>query len=139
MSIGKQGPTRRTLLGAAAAGAALGALPSLIRPVAAADNEFKIGVFIPLSGPASLFGPSSRACAELAAGEVNKNGGILGRSVKLIPTDAGGPPAESAKSAVRLMLERQGRSVYRHARQRHARGAGVDHQRQGPLHLHAGL
>jgi urea transport system substrate-binding protein len=105
MSIGKQGPTRRTLLGAAAAGAALGALPSLIRPVAAADNEFKIGVFIPLSGPASLFGPSSRACAELAAGEVNKNGGILGRSVKLIPTDAGGPPAESAKSAVRLMLE----------------------------------
>ncbi len=105
MANEKRGLTRRTILGTAAAGAAFGALPGLMRPVAAAGNEFKIGLFIPLSGPASLFGPSSRACAELAAGEINKNGGILGRSVKLIPTDAGGPPAESAKSAVRLMLE----------------------------------
>jgi urea transport system substrate-binding protein len=104
MTIRKQGLSRRTFIGAAVAGTAFGALPTLIRPAAAAD-EFKIGLFIPLSGPASLFGPSSEACAELAAGEVNKRGGILGRSVKLIPTDAGGPPAESAKSAVRLMLE----------------------------------
>ncbi len=104
MAIQKQGPTRRTLLGAAAAGAAFGALPGLIRPAAAAD-EFKIGLFIALSGPASLFGPTQRASAELAAEEVNKAGGILGRQIKLIPTDAGGPPAESTKSAIRLMLE----------------------------------
>jgi len=104
MTIQKLGPTRRTLLGAAAAGAALGTLPGLIRPAAAA-NEFKIGLFIALSGPASLFGPTQKACAELAAEEINKNGGILGRQIKLIPTDAGGPPAESTKSAIRLMLE----------------------------------
>ncbi len=104
MTIQKQGPTRRTLLSAAAAGAAFGTLPGLIRPAAAAD-EFKIGLFIALSGPASLFGPTQRACAELAAEEVNKAGGILGRQIKLIPTDAGGPPAESTKSAIRLMLE----------------------------------
>jgi ABC-type branched-subunit amino acid transport system substrate-binding protein len=104
MAIRKQGPTRRTLLGAAAAGAAFGTLPNLIRPAAAAD-DFKIGLFIALSGPASLFGPTQRACAELAAEEVNKAGGILGRQIKLIPTDAGGPPAESTKSAIRLMLE----------------------------------
>ena len=104
MTIQKQGPTRRTLLGAAAAGAAFGTLPGLIRPAAAAD-EFKIGLFIALSGPASLFGPTQRACAELAAEEINKAGGILGRQIKLIPTDAGGPPAESTKSAIRLMLE----------------------------------
>ncbi len=104
MAIQKQGPTRRTLLGAAAAGAAFGTLPGLIRPAAAAD-EFKIGLFIALSGPASLFGPTQRASAELAAEEVNKAGGILGRQIKLIPTDAGGPPAESTKSAIRLMLE----------------------------------
>ena len=104
MSIQKQGPTRRTLLAAAAAGAAFGTLPGLIRPAAAA-NEFKIGLFIALSGPASLFGPTQRACAELATEEVNKAGGILGRQIKLIPTDAGGPPAESTKSAIRLMLE----------------------------------
>jgi ABC-type branched-subunit amino acid transport system substrate-binding protein len=104
MTIQKQGPTRRTLLSAAAAGAAFGTLPGLIRPAAAAD-EFKIGLFIALSGPASLFGPTQRACAELAAEEVNKAGGIMGRQIKLFPTDAGGPPAESTKSAIRLMLE----------------------------------
>jgi hypothetical protein len=41
-------------------------MPGLIRPAAAA-NEFKIGLFIALSGPASLFGPTQCACAELAA------------------------------------------------------------------------
>jgi urea transport system substrate-binding protein len=104
MTMQKQGPTRRTLLGAAAAGAAFGTLPGLIRPAAAA-GEFKIGLFAALSGPASLFGPTQKACAELATEEINKAGGILGRQIKLIPTDAGGPPAESTKSAIRLMLE----------------------------------
>ncbi len=104
MSIRKQGLTRRTLLGATAGGVAFGALPGLIRPAAAAD-EFKIGLFIALSGPASLFGPTQKASAELATEEINKAGGILGRQIKLIPTDAGGPPAESTKSAVRLMLD----------------------------------
>jgi urea transport system substrate-binding protein len=104
MIVHKQGPTRRALLGAAAAGAAFGAMPGLIRPAAAA-GDFKIGLFIALSGPASLFGPTQKACAELATEEINKAGGILGRQIKLIPTDAGGPPAESTKSAIRLMLE----------------------------------
>jgi urea transport system substrate-binding protein len=104
MSIRKRGFTRRTLLGATARGVAFGALPGLIRPAAAAD-EFKIGLFIALSGPASLFGPTQKASAELATEEINKAGGILGRQIRLIPTDAGGPPAESTKSAVRLMLE----------------------------------
>ena len=66
MSIRKLGLTRRTLLGGAAAGAAFTALPGLIRPAAAAE-EFKIGLFAALSGPASLFGPTQKASAELAA------------------------------------------------------------------------
>ena len=104
MSIRKQGLTRRTLLGGAAAGVAFTAAPGLIRPAAAAD-EFKIGLFAALSGPASLFGPTQKAAAELATEEINKAGGILGKQIRLIPTDAGGPPAESTKSAIRLMLE----------------------------------
>ena len=71
----------------------------------AQPKEFKIGFFIALSGPAALFGPTQRACADLAAEKINKAGGIMGRPVKLLFTDAGGPPAETAKSAVRLMLE----------------------------------
>jgi urea transport system substrate-binding protein len=98
-------PARRTVLRAAAAGAALGLAPGALRRALAAAPEFKIGLFIPLSGPASLFGPTDQACAELAAEEINRAGGILGRKVVLLPTDAGGPPAETAKSAVRLMLE----------------------------------
>ena len=74
-------------------------------PVGAQGKEFKIGLFIALSGPAALFGPTQRACADLAAEELNKAGGIMGRQVKLFPADAGGPPAETAKSAIRLMLE----------------------------------
>jgi urea transport system substrate-binding protein len=79
-------------------------MPGLIRPAAAA-NEFKIGLFIALSGPASLFGPTQCACAELAAEQINEAGGFMGRQIKLLPTDAGGPPAETTKSAIRLMLE----------------------------------
>ena len=94
-------PARRRILTAAAGTAVLGA-GGFVRAQA---NDFKIGFFIALSGPASLFGPTQRACADLAAEKINKAGGIMGRPVKLIFTDAGGPPAETAKSAVRLMLE----------------------------------
>ena len=76
-----------------------------LRHARAQAKEFKIGFFIALSGPAALFGPTQRACADLAAEKINKAGGIMGRPVKLLFTDAGGPPAETAKSAVRLMLE----------------------------------
>lgn len=105
MTEGKFTLTRRTLLGAAAGGAALSFAPGLIRHAAAASKEFRIGVFVPLSGPASLFGPGNRAAAELGADEANKKGGILGRQIKLYVADAGGPPADTAKSAVRMMLE----------------------------------
>jgi ABC-type branched-subunit amino acid transport system substrate-binding protein len=105
MTHEKRGPTRRDFLAATAAGVALGSLPMLIRPAAAAAGEFKIGLFIALSGPASLFGPTQQACAELAAEEINKKGGILGRPIKLFPADAGSTTAEAAKSAVRLMLD----------------------------------
>ena len=98
-------PARRTVLRAAAGAAALGLTPGFLRRAQAAGREFKIGLFIALSGPASLFGPTQKACAELGAAQINKAGGIRGRQVKLFPTDAGGPPAETAKSAVRLMLE----------------------------------
>ncbi len=94
-------PTRRRMLSAAAGTAVLGAGV----PAWAQAKEFKIGFFIALSGPAALFGPTQRACADLAREKINKAGGIMGRPVKLLFTDAGGPPAETAKSAVRLMLE----------------------------------
>ncbi len=96
-------PARRRILTAAAGTAVLGS--GYAGRAFAQPKDFRIGFFIALSGPASLFGPTQRACADLAAEKINKAGGILGRPVKLIFTDAGGPPADTAKSAVRLMLE----------------------------------
>jgi len=97
-------PSRRSVLGAAMGTAALGLAPGFIRGAAAAE-PFKIGLVIALSGPASLFGPTQKASAELATDEINKAGGIMGRQIKLFPIDGGGPPAESTKSVVRAMLE----------------------------------
>ena len=97
-------PARRRIL-SAAAGTTPCSSPASSASAFAQPKEFKIGFFIALSGPAALFGPTQRACADLAAEKINKAGGIMGRPVRLIFTDAGGPPAETAKSAVRLMLE----------------------------------
>ncbi|HVL59174.1 MAG TPA: substrate-binding domain-containing protein [Burkholderiaceae bacterium] len=93
---------RRRLLQAAAV--AVGTA-GIARHGAAQPKEFKVGMMIALSGPASLFGPTQRACAELAADQINQGGGIAGRPVRLLFADAGGPPADTARSAVRLMLD----------------------------------
>ena len=64
-------PSRRRILTAAASGAVLGGA-GILRPAFAQAKEFKIGFFIALSGPAALFGPTQKACAELAAEKINK-------------------------------------------------------------------
>ena len=86
--------TRRDFLGGTMGSIALGLAPGLIGSAQAAD-DFKIGLFYAQSGPASLFGPTQLASAQLAVDEVNKAGGIMGRQIKLFPTDAGGPPADT--------------------------------------------
>jgi urea transport system substrate-binding protein len=101
----RHAPSRRRILKAAAGTAVLGTQAVFVRGAFAQAREFKIGQLIALSGPASLFGPTQRACADLAAEKINKAGGILGRPVRLVYADAGGPPADTAKSVVRLMLE----------------------------------
>ena len=43
---------------------------------ALAASPIKVGILIPLSGPAGLFGPSSQNCAQMAVDEINAAGGI---------------------------------------------------------------
>jgi len=95
--------SRRSLLRAASFGALAIGAPSVVRTAFAADT-MKIGVLIADSGPAALFGPAQRAAAELGAATINTKGGILGRQVEIVFADAGAPPAEVSKSAVKLML-----------------------------------
>ncbi len=77
---------------------ALGGLPGLAR----AADKVKIAMMIPMSGPAALFGPSSRNCSELAAAEINSRGGLAGRQIELVFGDGGVPPAEATQAALKL-------------------------------------
>ncbi len=54
----------------------------------AAPDEYRIGMLIPMSGAAGLWGPSCLACATLAAEEWNRDGGCDGRRVGLSVIDA---------------------------------------------------
>ena len=67
-----------------------------------AADALKVAVMLPQSGPAGLFGPSTKACAELAAEHVNARGGVLGRKIELLFGDAGLPPAEASQAALKL-------------------------------------
>ncbi len=62
----------------------------------------KIGVLVPDSGPAGLFGPSTRNSATLAAEQINAAGGINGEVIELVFADVGVPPAEAAQAALKL-------------------------------------
>ena len=64
--------------------------------------EIKIGVLVPDSGPAGLFGPSTRNSAMLAAEQINAAGGINGEAIKILFADVGVPPAEATQAALRL-------------------------------------
>jgi ABC-type branched-subunit amino acid transport system substrate-binding protein len=67
-----------------------------------AADKVKVGILIPLSGPAGLFGPSCQNSATLAIEEINAAGGILGRQVEPLFADVGGPPADAVQAAQRL-------------------------------------
>lgn len=88
---------RRRFLQSAATAASVSALPQ-----AFAAAPIKVAVMLPQSGPSGLFGPSSRACAELAAQAINARGGVLGRPLELVFGDAGLAPAEAMQVALKL-------------------------------------
>ncbi len=62
-------------------------------------NLFVLGLFIPQSGPAGIWGPSCRACGELAVHEINLAGGISGLEVVPHIVDAGGNAHQTARTA----------------------------------------
>ena len=94
---------RRDLIKASIGAAVLAGVSSHwpTRAVLAAA-PLKVGILIPLSGPAGLFGPSCENCSRLAVEEINAAGGILGRAIEPIFADVGGPPADATKTALKL-------------------------------------
>jgi branched-chain amino acid transport system substrate-binding protein len=97
-------PTRRTVLKAATAGAALGTLgfPGLLRAQAA---SIKIGVLHPVSGFFSYSGTQSRAGAMMAIDEINAAGGIKsmgGAKLEPLLADAQSKPDVGAAEVEKL-------------------------------------
>ena len=59
-------------------------------------DTLDVAFVIPLSGPAGIFGPSCEACGRLATDEINADGGVLGRELRLSVVDGGESPARVA-------------------------------------------
>lgn len=66
-------------------------------------DRVAVGLFIPVSGAAGIWGPSCRSCAELAAAEINAHGGLQGREIVLRIVDAGRSGAEVAETAQEML------------------------------------
>jgi urea transport system substrate-binding protein len=84
------------------------------RPAAAAAARgpraaaaLRVGLLIPLSGPAGIWGPSAHKCATLAVDEINDGGGVLGREIRLVLSDAGRAP-DAVAAAARDLVEQHG-------------------------------
>ena len=76
--------TRRSLnLGVAASLAA----PVFSRVARAADDTIKIGMVLPMTGPAADSGKYALTGAKIALDRVNKSGGVLGKQVELVTED----------------------------------------------------
>lgn len=77
--------------------------PRRHRHASAQPNEIlRIGLAIPLQGPAGIFGPSCEAAAELCVEKLNQSG-VLGCRVEVEAIDAGAPPDQIASTVSNLI------------------------------------
>lgn len=72
-------------------------------PEADAQPALNVGLLVPTSGAAGIWGPSCIACARLAADELNAQGGIRGREVRLRVVDAASENAQLSAQTGELL------------------------------------
>jgi branched-chain amino acid transport system substrate-binding protein len=63
------------------------------------SDNFRVGLEAPLSGEQSVLGKGMLKGAELAASQLNADGGILGRQVEVVPIDDAANPAKGVRAA----------------------------------------
>ncbi|MFA6940527.1 MAG: ABC transporter substrate-binding protein [Clostridiaceae bacterium] len=66
-------------------------------------KEIKIGAMLPLTGDIATFGQSAKNALELLTEQVNKEGGIDGKTVKFVYQDDENKPASSANVTQKLI------------------------------------
>jgi branched-chain amino acid transport system substrate-binding protein len=65
--------------------------------------EWRVGVYLSLSGPQTQFGQDTREGIELAVDEVNKAGGVRGKPIKLLVEDDKSNPNEANNKVLQLI------------------------------------
>lgn len=72
---------------------------------AGGGDTFRVGLEAPLSGEQSVLGRGMLKGGELAASELNEEGGILGKTVEVVPIDDGADPETGVKAAKAAIAE----------------------------------
>ena len=67
------------------------------------EQAFAVGLMVPTSGSAGIWGPSTIACAQLAAEEINRAGGLLGQEVRLRVVDAADEISDLAERTTQML------------------------------------
>ncbi len=81
----------------------LGCRAGAERQTAAAADDIPVGVYAATSGSEAAFGQATVQGEQLAAEEINKNGGVLGRKIRLIVEDDQGKAEEAASVVTKLI------------------------------------
>jgi branched-chain amino acid transport system substrate-binding protein len=71
----------------------------------AQGNAIKVGVPMPLSGPAALYGEPALKGAQMFVQEINAAGGVLGRKFELIVRDSKATPDEAVRVSREMILK----------------------------------
>lgn len=80
-----------------------GLLIFIIACTSTAEEPIKFGAVLPLSGSNAFYGTYSKIGMELAAEDINANGGINGRLVEIIFEDSAGDKAKATNAAQKLV------------------------------------
>ena len=73
------------------------------REALADGADFVVGLLVPINGSAGIWGPSSIACAQLAQAEINAEGGLLERPLRLRIIDSSDEATEVGSVTADLM------------------------------------
>ena len=120
---------RRTILKAGATiAAAQVASPFIVR--ALGDTPVKIGLVDPFTGVYAAIAEGERVGAQLAAEQINKKGGILGRPLELLIEDFGERRRHRRAENAQADRTRSGELHYRRRQFRHRHRDGPGHQRE---------
>ncbi|MBT8155760.1 substrate-binding domain-containing protein [Epibacterium ulvae] len=71
------------------------------------SSAFRIGLLVPMSGSAGLWGPSCIASTQLAVHELNNAGGIAGKPVEIFVLDAAAETADETEETLRKLIDQQ--------------------------------